>query len=115
MPASQNSNKINGLVSKMPFKPATPAPGQGVLDLGIQKQVEINGIGMGVLSDGTAFLSGRGLARLCGVGHRVIQDLSSEWISGQSFARVTNVKAILDAHGLPSAAPYLEIRQGNRL
>jgi len=113
VPATKKHSNINGLVSKMPLKPATPIQGQGVLDLGIQKQVEIDGIGMGVLSDGTAFLTGRGIARLCGVAHSVIQDLSNEWISGQNFARVSNVKAILDAHDLPSSTPYLEIKQGN--
>lgn len=115
MPATQKPNTINGLVSKMPAKLATQSVAQGILDLGIQKQVEIDGIGMGVLSDGTAFLTGRGIARLCGVAHRAIQDLSNEWLSGQSFSRVTNVKAILEAHGLPSGAPYVEIKQGNNV
>jgi hypothetical protein len=36
---------------------------QDEMDLRIEKQVERDGIDMGVLSDGTAFLSGRGLAR----------------------------------------------------
>ncbi len=45
----------------------TATPVQQVLDLGIERQIEIDGIGMGVLSDGTPFLTGRGLARLCGV------------------------------------------------
>src|SRR5262245_15702863 len=31
----------------------------------VDREKEIDGIGMGVLSDGTAFLTGRGLARLC--------------------------------------------------
>ena len=42
-------------------------PDQYSLDLQIEKQIEIDGIGMGVLSNGTAFLNGRGLARLCGI------------------------------------------------
>src|SRR6478736_1321243 len=39
-------------------------PAQGVLDLGIYPQTEMRGFGMGVLSDGTPFLTQRGLACL---------------------------------------------------
>jgi len=37
------------------------------MDLSIKHQIEIDGVGMGVLPDGTPFLTERGLARLCGV------------------------------------------------
>src|SRR5690348_17265251 len=56
------SNNLEVIVA-----PKSANPKQGTLDLGIAKQIEIDGVGMGVLSDGTAFLTGRGLARLCGV------------------------------------------------
>lgn len=115
MAATKKGNEISNIVSKMPSKPATSSDGQGILDLGIQKQVEIDGIGMGVLSDGTAFLTGRGLARLCGVTHGVIQDLSGEWLSGTANARVLQVKSILDSHDLPSGSPYVEIKQGSSI
>ena len=75
--AMLNTSDNKGLVSVLPTKGA--ALKQGTLDLGIQKQVEIDGVGMGVLSDGTAFLTGRGLARLCGVSHRQIQSIGNEW------------------------------------
>jgi hypothetical protein len=61
----------------MPSKGA--ASKQQSLDLGVQKLIEIDGIGMGVLSDGTPFLTGRGLARLCGITHRQVQDIATEW------------------------------------
>ena len=54
-------------------------PQQIELDLQIQKQVEIDGIGMGVLSDGTAFLNGRGLARLCGIDSSRISEMGGDW------------------------------------
>jgi hypothetical protein len=59
------SNKINIVAPKLPTKRI--APGQGSLSLGIEKDTDINGIGMGVLSDGTPYLNQRGLAALCGV------------------------------------------------
>ena len=40
---------------------------QGTFDLGIDIERDIEGIGMGVLSDGTPYLNQRGLAALCGV------------------------------------------------
>jgi hypothetical protein len=55
------------------------APQQDEMDLRIEKQVERDGIDMGVPSDGTAFLSGRGLARLSGVHHSRIGEILSEW------------------------------------
>lgn len=52
--AGQNTSSDNRLVAVMPSKVAAPAV-QGRLDLGIDRQVEIDGVGMGVLSDGTPF------------------------------------------------------------
>lgn len=56
-------------IKRLPPKtgPKEIDPAQGRLDLHIDKQTEIQGIEMGVLSDGTPFLTQRGLARLCGV------------------------------------------------
>lgn len=53
--------------------------GQFEMDLGIQKEVEIDGIGMGVLTDGTPYLNARGLARMCGVDHTLILRAAAEW------------------------------------
>ena len=55
------------------------AHGQGVLDLKIEKQREVDGVGMGVLTDGTPFLTGRGLARLCGISNARVVELSGDW------------------------------------
>lgn len=56
---------INKLPPKNTKKLVTPE--QGSFDLTINCQKEIQGVGMGVLSDGTPFLTQRGLARLCGI------------------------------------------------
>ena len=86
---------------------------QGVLDLGIQKQVEIDGVGMGVLSDGTPFLTLRGLARLCGVNHSVIQGINDEWAQTVQLPRSTRIREIIASHGDPVGAPYIAINQGS--
>lgn len=77
-------------------KSMTPATATQI-PLGIDKQTEIDGIGMGVLSDGTPFLNGRGLARLCGVHHSVIQSIGADWTSAKPT--VTRIQEILATHG----------------
>ena len=58
------SNEIKVLPSNSAKKELDPR--QGILDLQIDKQAEIEGIGMVVLRDGTPYLNQRGLAALCG-------------------------------------------------
>jgi hypothetical protein len=93
------------------FPPKVADPRQGQLSLGISKQIEIDGVGMGVLSDGTPFLTGRGLASLCGVTHRAIQDISDEWTEDVQKPRVTAIKAILRKRGIERDTAYVAITQ----
>ncbi len=86
------------------------------LELFIEKQVEIDGIGMGVLSDGTAFLTGRGLARLCGVNNARIVEMGQEWdldenASPRPSPMTTRIKQILEERGIGIERPYVEIKQ----
>jgi hypothetical protein len=103
------STENNNLPVVMPTKGADPR--QGKLDLGIERQIEIDGVGMGVLSDGTPFLTGRGLARLCGITHAQIQRLSAEWIEAAPKPRVTAIKEILKKRGIELDSPYVAITQ----
>jgi hypothetical protein len=81
-------------------------------DLFIDKQKEIDGVGMGVLSDGTAFLTGRGLARLCGISNARIVELGQLWDSDDKSTGLTkSVKNILSEKGLQVDKPYIEIKQ----
>lgn len=88
-------------------------PVQGSLDLKVEKEVEVDGVGMGVLSDGTPYLTGRGLARLCGVDSSVITRLGAEWSEQLQKPRVTRIRQILDLRGISPSTPYLELG-GNR-
>ena len=67
------------------------------MPLAIDAQAEIDGIGMGVLSDGTPFLTARGLARLCGIQHTSILDLANDWDS--SRPAVLKIQSLLQTHG----------------
>jgi hypothetical protein len=80
------------------------------MDLRIEKQVERDGIDMGVLSDGTAFLSGRGLARLCGVSHSVIVEILADWNANPQKPRIQKIKEILAGQELVYSTPIITLK-----
>ena len=55
------------------------APTQLHLELQIAAEREVDGVGMGVLSDGRSFLTLRGLARMCGVDNAAIVRMTAAW------------------------------------
>jgi len=55
------------------------APQQGKLNLEIVAEREIDGVGMGVFTDGNTFLNLRGLARMCGVDNASIIRMTAAW------------------------------------
>lgn len=103
--ASNNKNLSPVLMPK-PIDPK-----QGSLDLQIQKQIEIDGVGMGVLTDGTPFLTGRGLARLCGVNNARIVEISADWEKDQAPAAIVKIKEILAGRGIVVTKPHLAVKQ----
>lgn len=102
--------KINILARKS----AQEEISQAALSLGIERDGEFNGIGMGVLSDGTPYLNQRGLAALCGVQNAHIGTISSQWAEASPKPRVSAIKAILSKVGLTAAAPHIEISHQGR-
>jgi hypothetical protein len=80
------------------------------LKLFVDKELEINGIGMGVLSDGTAFLTGRGLARLCNVASPRTVELGQNWTKESTIAAVEGVKRILREKGSMPDMPYIVVK-----
>ncbi|MGA3188508.1 MAG: hypothetical protein ABSF22_15490 [Bryobacteraceae bacterium] len=104
-PATVPPNKINTLMELAGRKPATTKQ-QKTLDLGVDRQAEVDGLEMGILSDGTPFLTGRALASLCGLHHSVIQDLTADWEEAIPKARVSSIRAILSARGLSFDKPH---------
>ena len=80
------------------------------LNLRVEKEIEVDGIGMGVRNDGTPYLTGRGLAKLCGVSSSVIVDIGSEWGDVVQKPRINKIKDILLARGVNTTSPYIEIK-----
>jgi hypothetical protein len=79
--------------------------GQLTLPLKVQISKEVDGLEMGVLSDGTTYLSGRSLAKLCGVVPSAIINQSSAWANGQ---RVGRLAQLLTAAGIDRPSLFME-------
>jgi len=99
--------KINKLARVQGKKEITKS--QGSFDLGIDKERDVEGIGMGVLSDGTPYLNQRGLAALCGVQNAHIGTISSQWNEAIQKPRITTVKGILHQSGFELSQPHIEV------
>jgi len=108
-PISPNSLSVSKLPAHRPPPPI--GSGERQLPLFVDKEKEIDGVGMGVLSDGTAFLTGRGLARLCGVSNARIVEMGQNWDSESTHAMSEGVKKILHDKDLMPDIPYVEIAQ----
>lgn len=66
---------------------------------------EIDGIEMGVLSDGRSYLTARGLARLCGVAPSAIITQGANWKRGHRDGKLA---AWLRGHGIEQDSLYVE-------
>jgi hypothetical protein len=93
------AKKLSNHILKMPPLPGRKHSAQGELSLLVDKQIEADGIGMGVLRDGTPFLNQRGLGRLCGVENRYIGLISSEWNSPAQSERTRRIQQMLRERG----------------
>lgn len=85
---------------------------QGKFDFVIERQTEIQGIGMGVLRDGTPFLNQRGLSRLAGVENAHIGTISSQWDDAEQKPRITTIKDLLLRRGIVLDSPHLVLSVG---
>lgn len=71
------------------------------------KEIEIDGIQMGVLSDGSPYLTLRGLARMCGIDHAALLRLASGWSEEQLKPRGLKIRELLAAQGHKGDSLYL--------
>lgn len=102
--ASRNSIKHNDLGGKSLALGATPV--QGVL-FQVEKQVTVQDIEMGVLESGVPYLTGRGLERMCGVGHGPFYRLTSNWAEEKLKPRGMAIQKLLDEAGYAEEQLYV--------
>lgn len=84
-------------------------PQQLKLDLQIAAEREIDGVGMGVLSDGAPFLTIRGLARMCGVDHTAIVRITSEWQEDPIKPRIGKIRDMIRAQGADDTVSFVAV------
>ena len=101
-------------VFRLPASLQTEADDQGALALEELDGARVHSFGMGVLSDGTPFLTQRGLAALCGVENAHIGTISSQWRDEIPKPRINKVRDILAREGKKLADAHVQVRVGGR-
>jgi hypothetical protein len=99
---------------KKPALPRTPPKGamevQSILNIKPVKEIEIDGIGMGVFSDGSTYLTGRGLARMCGIGETTLREFSDNWNAEQFKPRGIKIANALSEQGYLGKPLFIPIQ-----
>ncbi|WP_421400490.1 hypothetical protein [Agrobacterium fabrum] len=87
------------------------APFQHEFDLEIAVETEVDGVGMGVLTNGQPYLTMRGLARLCGLPNSVIVRIGEYWQDTPARPREQRIKQILVDQGVDPKRFFLAIQK----
>lgn len=73
------------------------------------KEREINGVGMGVLSDGTPYLTGKGLSRMCGIDDKTLREIAQNWSAEQTKPRGMRIADLLHDLGHDALELFIPI------
>lgn len=74
----------------------------------VEKQVEHDGVEMGVLENGIPYLSESGLARMCGISRKNLYSLSQNWSEEQTKPRGAEIKKLLEQSGYHEDTLFLK-------
>ena len=99
-------------IFRLPASFQADEDGQGSLSLEDLDGARMHPFGMGVLSDGTPFLTQRGLAALCGVENAHIGTISNQWKEPIPKPRINKVRDILARNGHHLAEAHVAVRVG---
>lgn len=80
------------------------------MELFAVREVEIDGIQMGVLNDGTPYLTARGLALMCGIDNSVLIRLANNWQEERFKPRGRKIASLLANQGYADSQLYLRTR-----
>ena len=72
---------------------------KGQIELFPVREIEVDGIQMGVLNDGTPYLTLRGLSRMCGIHHSSLHELAGNWAEEKDKPRGEKIQRLLGSHG----------------
>lgn len=85
------------------------------LSLEIAVEREVNGVGMGVLTDGTPFLNIRGLARMCGVDHTMILRITEGWDNSPLKPREKRIREIVREQGFDDSVAFFGVMKNGTI
>ena len=88
---------------------------QGELGFAGIDGARVDPLGMGVLSDGTPFLTQRGLSVLCGVENAHIGTISAHWSEPIPKPRINKIRDILARNGHTLSEVHTVVRIGGRI
>ena len=74
----------------------------------VERQIEIDGVEMGVLENGLPFLTESGLARMCGIDRKVLNRLAANWLEEKHKPRGRAITQLLQQHGYEEDALFLK-------
>jgi hypothetical protein len=88
-------------------------------DFAVQVQNDVNGIEMGVLENGVAYLTQSGLGKICGTTHSRISEITREWEEHYddevvSKGRLGFIRDYLFSNGYRERQLYIKSKQGNK-
>lgn len=99
------SKQIKGLGEKK----AVLVPPQIQRDLfHIEKNIEIDGVEMGVLDNGTPYLSESGLARMCGIDRKALNRMAANWSEERTKDRGKAIDDLLRGSGYSHNSLFLK-------
>ena len=103
--AGENSFEINTIDGKM--VPVSAGVTGSLFKA--EKQVERDGIEMGVLENGMPYLSESGLARMCGVARSTIQARAASWHSKKQTKVDDEIARLLNSKGFDSDQLFIQV------
>lgn len=90
-------------------------PKQLDLPLTIAAEREVDGVGMGVLSNGATFLNIRGLARMCGIDHSLIVRITEQWMDATAKPREKRIREIVRQQGANDEVAFYAIERNGTI
>lgn len=83
-------------------------PAQGSLFYHIEKQIEYDGVEMGVMENGVPYLSESGLSRMCGISRQGLHKLAINWTNEQTKTRGEHIFQLLKDSDFHEEVLYLK-------
>lgn len=89
--------------------PPSITPNQLKFDLQIAAEREVDGVGMGVFTNGSPYLTLRGLARMCGLPNSVIVRMTAQWQDIPLRPRESRIRELIRAQGADDTAAFVAV------